>query len=67
VVPKTAENFLALCRGDAGKTPGGVDLTYKGSGFHRVIKGFMLQVRVSKGNGRIRRDAKLFVFASYCD
>lgn len=43
VVPKTTENFLALCRGDAGKTPGGVEMTYKGSSFHRVIKGFMLQ------------------------
>ena len=43
-VPKTADNFLHLCLGDKGVTEKGVKLGYEGSGFHRVIKGFMLQV-----------------------
>jgi peptidylprolyl isomerase len=40
-VPKTTRNFAELCKGykdDEGKV-----LTYKGSSFHRVIPGFMLQ------------------------
>lgn len=43
-MPKTAENFRRLCTGEGGygKTTGKA-LHYKGSCFHRVIPGFMLQ------------------------
>jgi len=42
-VPKTAENFRALCTGEKGKTGTGIPMSYEGSLFHRIIPEFMLQ------------------------
>ncbi|KAI1723188.1 cyclophilin type peptidyl-prolyl cis-trans isomerase/CLD domain-containing protein [Ditylenchus destructor] len=59
--PRTCENFAMLCTGLAGTGKAtGKPLHFKGSLFHRVVKGFMIQGGdFTAGNGtgvNLRRD-----------
>lgn len=53
VVPKTVENFRVLCTGNSGKGESGKLLHYKGTPFHRIVSGFVIQGGdIVHGDGR---------------
>ncbi|KAJ7117293.1 cyclophilin-like domain-containing protein [Mycena filopes] len=52
-VPKTCENFRALCTGELGLSTAGIPLYYRNSISHRIIQGFMIQAGdFTKRNGQ---------------
>ena len=55
IVPKTAENFRALCTGEKGKIGlgmGSKNLCYRNTAVHRIVKGFCVQAGdITKGDG----------------
>ncbi|CAM4533077.1 unnamed protein product, partial [Lepidochelys olivacea] len=52
--PKTCENFRSLCTGEAGTSRSGLELTYKESVFHRLVKNGWIQggdITAGRGDG----------------
>ncbi|KAH1172792.1 probable inactive peptidyl-prolyl cis-trans isomerase-like 6 isoform X1 [Mauremys reevesii] len=52
--PKTCANFRSLCTGEAGTSRSGMELTYKESVFHRLVKNGWIQggdITAGRGDG----------------